>query len=53
MKCFVLQVQNKRDSGWIVDDDGGYTEDGREIFDDDEENDLRIIFVILVDRLID
>jgi len=32
------EVQNKRDSGWIVDDDGGYTEDGREIFDDDEDD---------------
>ena len=27
------EVQKKRESGWIIDDDGGYVEDGREIFE--------------------
>jgi len=35
---YVEEVNKKRDSAWIVDDDGGYVEDGREIFDDDEDD---------------
>jgi len=35
---YAEEVTKKRDEGWIVDDDGGYVEDGREIFDDEEDD---------------
>ena len=31
-------MKRKRADGWIVEDEGGYVEDGREIFDDDEDD---------------
>jgi len=35
---YAEEVTKRRDEGWIVDDDGGYVEDGREIFDDEEDD---------------
>lgn len=35
-KEYVKRIHDTQDDGWIVDDDGsGYVEDGRDIFDDD------------------